>query len=286
MSKIKKIRKRIQSVKNTQKITRAMQMVAAVQMAKAKEEAEGQREYAGRVTDTLGLAAGGDEAYSHPLLTPSEDEDLPVLLVVFAGEKGLCGGFNSAVFRKADAVIKERCSDGEIRLAVWGKKAEDHYAKKQEFFPWPSGQRPSDLSEGTIWLGEQIRAEFLKGNFKRVELVYSVFVSAMTQKPTVEQLLPMDLPPPGEDSLVILEPDRTTLVENLLELYLETKIGQVLLETKAGELGARMTAMENATRNADEMIDHLTLQFNKARQTAITKDILEVITGAEAMEAG
>jgi len=281
MAKLKTIRRRIMSVRATKKITRAMQMVAAVQMRKAREQAERHRKYLDRIRTALSHARNGFDEQELPLVVKREGEGRP-LFVLFAGERGLCGGFNHNLFRTAESVLNS-AENENAGLVLWGRKGEEHFAATTRRLAWPAGERPRNPAEAVRWIGTQLVELYLTGGFDRVVLVRNHFVSPSVQKPIVEPLLPLSLPE-ALDQPIELEPDPKTVTEGILRLFLQAQIGQTLLETRAGELAARMAAMDNATKNADEMIDYLNLKYNQARQGTITKEILEVVSGAEAMK--
>jgi F-type H+-transporting ATPase subunit gamma len=299
MPSLKSIRRRITSVKNTQKITRAMKMVAAARLRRATQRISELRPYAQRTVEVLrsvarGAGGGGEEAV-HPLLA-----DRPVkkvLLVVFTSDRGLAGAFNSSMIRTASAKLRELTEQGfEVSLATVGRKGRDFFRRRnatiaQEFTGIAEGDKSkaNEIARGFIHA-------FTSGEFDRVLLVYSEFKSAITQRPVVQQVLPIDTgagatsatdeAPVGGRTLVdfIYEPSREALLERLLPMYVETSVFRALLESSASEHGARMTAMDNATTNAKKMISSLTLQYNRARQAAITKELMEIIGGAEAIK--
>lgn len=281
MSKLKAVRKRILGVRSTRKITRAMQMVAAVQMRKAKDEADRQVLYLERVASTLGMALRGPSP-KDPLLDPSGGR-VPRACIVVAGERGLCGGFNASLFRFMDQHL-EGDDPGPEAVFVWGRKGEEHFASHPKRLAWPAGPRPShDL--GAAWIRRQVVDLVREGRFGSFDLVYNRFVNPTLQRPAVEPLVPVPVTA-SDGEAPILEPDRETVLREVAIQHLEAAIDHALLETRAGEFSARMTAMDNATKNADEMIDQLTLKYNQARQGAITREILEVVAGAEAMTKG
>ena len=298
MPSLKIIRRRITSVKNTQKITRAMKMVAAARLRRATQRISDLRPYAKRTVEVLRSvargASGGPDETVHPLL--AERPVKKVLLVVFTSDRGLAGAFNSGMIRAAAAKMKDLQDQGlEVALATIGRKGRDYFRRRnvtiaQEFTGLPEGS-----NEKAVEIARGFIHAFTSGEFDQVILGYSEFRSAINQKPTFQQILPIDTgttasvdegPNAGPRSLVefIYEPSRETLLERLLPMYVNVSVFRAMLESSASEHGARMTAMDNATTNAKKMISSLTLQYNRARQAAITKELMEIIGGAEAIK--
>ncbi len=299
MPSLKSIRRRITSVKNTQKITRAMKMVAAARLRRATQRISELRPYAQRTVDVLrsvarGAGGNADEAV-HPLLVARPVKK--VLLVVFTSDRGLAGAFNSTMIRTGSSKLRELQDQGlDVSLVTVGRKARDFFRRRgatiaQEFTGLPEGNaaKSNEIARSFIHA-------FTAGDFDQVLLVYSEFKSAISQKPVVQQVLPIDTGAGstattddshgGPRTLVefIYEPSREALLERLLPMYVEVTVFRALLESSASEHGARMTAMDNATTNAKKMISSLTLQYNRARQAAITKELMEIIGGAEAIK--
>jgi len=285
MASLKAIRKRVSSVKSTQKITKAMKMVSAAKLRRAQEAATAARPYADKITALMGNVAARVGSSSHPLLEQREHErTIDVLLVT--GDRGLCGGYNTNLIRKAEALLNERGWDN-VRLTVVGRRAFDYFKRRPanivdkhvNLFGGPG----SALAQA---LGERLAREFAEGATDGVYLVYSHFRSALSQIPTVERLLPIAADrAAGADSVDYLyEPDAAALLDRLLRQYVSVLIHRAFLEATASEHGARMTAMDSATRNASDMIDRLTLAMNRARQATITKELMEIVSGAEALK--
>jgi F-type H+-transporting ATPase subunit gamma len=285
MASLKAIRKRVSSVKSTQKITKAMKMVSAAKLRRAQEAATAARPYADKITALMGNVAARVGSSSHPLLEQREHErTLHVVLVT--GDRGLCGGYNSNLIRKAEALLNERGWDN-VRLTIVGRRAFDYFKR-----------RPANIADKHInlfggpgsalaqALGERLSREFAEGVTDGVYLVYSHFRSALSQIPTVERLLPIAADSTaGADSVDYLyEPDAAALLDRLLRQYVSVLIHRAFLEATASEHGARMTAMDSATRNASDMIERLTLEMNRARQATITKELMEIVGGAEALK--
>jgi F-type H+-transporting ATPase subunit gamma len=285
MPSLKAIRKRIASVRNTQKITKAMKMVSAAKLRRAQEAATAARPYAQKLTELLEGIAGAASDESHPLLRVSESVER-VHLVVVTGDRGLCGAYNSAILRQAEAVLR-REPRSAVDLTVVGRKGVEYFRRRSV----PVAERHVQIGAPSIDLAREIAhnvaAAFADGKVDRVELLYSAFRSALSQVPTLETLLPVraeaaeGAPSPVE---YLMEPDRASLLDRLLPQYVEVRIYRALLEAAASEHGARMTAMDSATSNAAKMIFNLTLAMNRARQAAITKELMEIVSGAEALK--
>jgi F-type H+-transporting ATPase subunit gamma len=285
MASLKAIRKRISSVKSTQKITRAMKMVSAAKLRRAQDAATAARPYAEKITALLHNVAARVGSSGHALLEQRDPERTIAVLLVTA-DRGLCGGYNSNLIRKAEALLNDRGWDN-VRLTLVGRRGFDYFRKRSaniadkhiNLFGGPSGALAQEI-------GARLAAEFAAGTTDAVYLVYSHFRSALSQVPTVERLLP--IVPEGDtgvDTLDYLyEPDAASLLDRLLRQYVGVLIHRAFLESTASEHGARMTAMESATTNASDMIDRLTLDMNRARQATITKELMEIVGGAEALK--
>jgi F-type H+-transporting ATPase subunit gamma len=282
---LKDIRRRISSVKSTQKITRAMKMVAGARLRKAQQNIEQLRPYAKRTIEVLSAIASRAEQTDHPLLARREPPK-KTLLVVLTSDRGLCGGFNSNINRVAEKEARSRTAAGgeAVVLDIIGRKGRDYLRRR----PVTIRRELTGVFEGLSYakageIGRDIVREYTSGGFDAVYLIYNEFKSVVTQKVVVEQLLPLqpeELKAGETATEFIYEPDKQALLDRLPVMYVELEVYRALLESVASELGARMTAMENATKNADEMIGTLTLQANRARQAGITKELLEVVAGA------
>jgi F-type H+-transporting ATPase subunit gamma len=285
MASLKLIRKRISSVRSTQKITKAMKMVAAAKLRRAQDAATAARPYAEKLTGLLHGVAARVGTAAHPLLQAREPERTVHLLLVTA-DRGLCGGYNTNLIRKAEAFLAERGRE-QVRMTVVGRRGFDYFKKRQvtiadkhiNLFGGPT----ADLARS---IGEQLSREFAEGTTDGVYLVYSHFRSALVQTPTLQQLLPITPESASGAAAVdyLYEPNAAALLDRLLRQYVTVLIHRTFLEATASEHGARMTAMDSATNNASEMIDRLTLEMNRARQAAITKELMEIIGGAEALK--
>lgn len=298
MASLKDIRKRINSVKSTQKITRAMKMVAGARLNRAQTRITELRPYALKAHEVLAevtavatakegeeRAEAGDEL-AHPLLAVRPEKR--VELVVLTSDRGLCGAFNANINKRAEREWRTRTEEGqEVTIKVIGRKGRDYLQRRGapiEFLPgvW------DNLNYGTAkTVGEKVLKPFLDGEVDAVYLVYNEFKSAMSQQVVVERLLPVP-PAPDSDGLDAsafdFEPGREALLERMVPMYADISILRALYESMASELGARMTAMDSATKNAKEMIDRLTLVYNKARQAGITKELMEIVSGSEALK--
>ena len=284
MASLKIIRKRITSVKSTEKITKAMKMVAAAKLRRAQEAAVAARPYADKLTALLHNVAARVSDAPHPLLQVRPEERLHVLLIT--ADRGLCGGYNANLIRRAETLLNERGSE-RARLTIVGRRGFDYFKKR----PVAIADKHINLfggpgSELARALGEQLAGEFAEGQTDAVYVVYSHFRSALVQVPTLQRLLPVVADGAGgPDTLDYLyEPNATVLLDQLLRQYIFVLIHRAFLEAAASEHGARMTAMGNATNNAAEMIDRLTLEMNRARQATITKELMEIVGGAEALK--
>jgi len=284
MATAKDIRRRIRTVKNIEKITAAMKMVAAARLRKAQELAESARPYATKMKEVMSSLAANSGDITHPLLEVREPNNVGYLVV--GGERGLAGSYNVSLTTAAMKAIGTRPADN-VDLVVVGKKA-IHFFNRQRYrildtLEIPSSGIPfADVARVTGIL----RSMFEDGQLDEVNLVYSKFVSPMVQQPVTVKLLPMETV--ESDSVMhrefIFEPDAAQLLSRLLPRYLETLVYQALVEAQASEQGARMTAMSAATKNAGEMIHSLSMAYNKARQAGITREILEIVSGAEALK--
>jgi len=288
---LKDLKNRIESVKNTRKITKAMQMVAAAKLRRAQEAAEASRPYSERFNSVLAsLAASVGRAEGAPLLLRGTGKQDVHLLVVMTAERGLCGGFNSNIAKLAQNHAAELISAGkQVKVITVGKKGRD--ALKRELGGYFIEH--VDLSEfkSINYLNAQsiakgILARFDDNEYDVATIFYSKFVNVVSQIPTAQQIIPASF---DEDSssanqtVYDYEPDEETILADLLPRGVATQIFSALLENGASEQGARMSAMDNATRNAGEMIDKLTIEFNRSRQAVITNELIEIISGAEAL---
>jgi len=291
MPSLKDLKNRIESVKSTRKITKAMQMVAAAKLRRAQESAEASRPYAERFNAVMaGLAASVGGSDSAPKLLRGTGSDDVHLLVVMTAERGLCGGFNANIAKLARAKAEELRGKGKtVKVLTVGKKGRD--ALKRDFGDLFVGH--IDLSEvkrigytNAQDIAKDVLSRFDGGEFDVATIFYSKFVNVVTQIPTAQQVIPASFEDTeGDDSGAVFdyEPSEEAILADLLPKGVATAIFSALLENGASEQGARMSAMDNATRNAGEMIDKLTIQFNRSRQAVITNELIEIISGAEAL---
>jgi len=289
MASLKDIRKRITSVKNTQKITRAMKLVAAAKLRKAQEAIVAARPYAEALEQVVYDLAGRAGSDAHPLMEQRDGKSAEIMLLT--SDRGLAGSFNAQIIRKIEAFVEEDLSDyTDVTLRIVGRKGNDYFKRRNANI---RGYTPAPTNESALTgareLANHAVVDFTDGDVDRVLLVYNEFKSAIAQDVIVKQLLPI-VPAESEEGEEVLggdfvyEPSKEDLLEHLLPQYVQVGIFRASLESIASEFGSRMSAMDSATRNAGEMIDKLTLQFNRARQAAITKELLEIISGAESLK--
>ena len=285
MPSLKVIRKRISSVRNTQQITKAMKMVSAAKFRRAQEAVIAARPYADRFAELMRAVAGAVSEEAHPLLRKSA-EPARIRLILITSDRGLCGAYNSTLIRNADAYVR-RQGASEVSWTIVGRKGVDHYRRRSVSIAERHVQIPVPSIALAQEIARKVATEFAEGRLDRVELLYASFRSALSNVPTLETLLPVSVEESSETVPTlepILEPDRATLLDRLLPQFVEVRIYRALLEAAASEQGARMTAMDSASSNAAKMIFSLTLAMNRARQAAITKELMEVVSGAEALK--
>ena len=283
MPSLKALRKRIGTVRSTQQITKAMKMVAAAKLRRAQEAAERARPYTSKLAEMLGAVAAGVEPEAHPLLARRPERRIDLL--VLSSDRGLCGGYNANLFRFAEDFTRKR-GEVETALIVVGRKGLDYYRRRaRRIVVNRVGILGTPVPALAAELAVEITRRFTEEETDAVYLVYTAFRSVISQVPTVVPLLPVASPTEAEPAVdYIFEPERPELLARLLPRYVEAQIIQALLEAIASEHGARMTAMDNATRNAGDMIAKLTLSMNRARQATITKELMEIVSGAEALK--
>ena len=291
MASLKELKGRINSVKSTQKITKAKQMVAAAKLRKAQANAEAARPYAARLADVMASLAGKVSGDTAPRLLAGNGKDQVHLLVVANSDKGLCGAFNSNIVKAARMKARELEAAGKtVLFYLVGKKGRAVVLRE-----YPKAITAhfdtSDVREPGYGEAEKVVAELMElydeGKFDVAHLFYSKFRSALLQEPTEQQIIPVPAPKveaaTAAGAAVEYEPDEEEILAELLPRYLKTQIFGALLENQASEQGASMTAMDNATRNAGDLINKLTIQYNRSRQAAITTELIEIIAGAEAL---
>ncbi|MEJ2408110.1 MAG: F0F1 ATP synthase subunit gamma [Novosphingobium sp.] len=291
MASLKELKGRINSVKSTQKITKAKQMVAAAKLRKAQAAAESARPYAARLAEVMGsLASKITVSENSPKLLAGTGSDQVHLLVVANSDKGLCGAFNSNIVRAARARAKELEMQGKtVLFYLIGRKGraviKREYPKQIAHMFDTTGVREAGFNEAEQ-VADELVAMYEQGKFDIAHLFYAKFRSALVQEPASQQIIPVPAPTGaavGGDAVTEYEPEEEEILAALLPRYLKTQIFGALLENAASEQGASMTAMDNATRNAGDLINKLTIQYNRSRQAAITTELVEIIAGAEAL---
>ena len=304
MPSLKAIRNRIASVKNTQKITRAMKLVSAARLKRAQDAMFAMRPYAKRIADIVAdvaaknIPAEGEEPI-HPFMERRHTKR--ARLIVVTSDRGLAGGFNSNLIRHVERfVVEQKANFDSIELSVVGRKGREHFKRRKvPLFKEYAGAAPGNALELAREVGQEAASDFLgrkpsdPANQKPNPIVDDVFVvfnefkSAIAQTITIERLLPLDAASAGKQANLVdfeYDPSKQEFLATLLPLYLESRLLRVMLESIASEFGARMAAMDSATKNAKEMISSLSLSFNRARQAAITKELMEIVGGAEALK--
>ena len=287
MATLKEIRTRVGSVKNTKKITYAMKLVAAARLKKAQDMILAARPYAKRMHDVIWSLAERADAEHHPLLQVREPKNVMVLCVT--SDRGLCGGFNANLIRKAERFITDNSDNYDsLRMSLVGRKGNDYFGRRglvEHYFP--DVFLNLELARARE-IGDYLVEQFLDQKLDEVLIIYNEFKSAISQTVVVDRLLPMATVETREASTevdYIYEPGRTELLDDLNPRYINSQIYRSLLESWASEMGARMTAMESATKNASDLIDRLTLAMNRARQAAITRELVEITSGAELLQS-
>ena len=291
MPNLKDLKNRIESVKNTRKITKAMQMVAAAKLRRAQDAAEASRPYSERFNSVLAsLAASVGSSEGAPLLLRGTGKQDVHMLVVMTAERGLCGGFNSSIAKLARSHAAKLKENGkQVKIITIGKKGRDAIKRDLgEYFI-----EHVDLSEfksikyvNAQYIAKALLSRFDDNEYDVATIFYSKFVNVVTQIPTVQQIIPAtfdDQSSASDKTIYDYEPDEETILADLLPRGVATQIFSALLENGASEQGARMSAMDNATRNAGDMIDNLTIEYNRSRQAVITNELIEIISGAEAL---
>jgi F-type H+-transporting ATPase subunit gamma len=296
MASLKALRARINSVKSTRKITSAMKMVAASKLKRAQTQAEAARPYAERMQRMLAaLAASAAGSPTAPQMLVGTGKDQVQLLIVVTADRGLAGGFNTNVGRAARTAIQRLETEGKtVKVITIGRKGRDYlrreYASRlvgEYSFAGKKRVEFGDVAE----VGERVAAMLAAGEFDVATIIYNRFVSVISQIPTEQQIIPLEVKtqdepaekPAGPQAIYEFEPDEETILAALLPRNMSIQLFRALIESAAGEQGARMSAMDNATRNAGDMINRLTLNYNRTRQANITRELIEIISGAEAV---
>lgn len=288
MKGLRFIRNRIKSVKNTQRITRAMKMVAAAKFSKVEGILKNFRVYSENLIEDIEELLKVIPQIEHPFITKREEKKID--LIIITSDRGLCGSYNSNIIKLVEKRLGQfREMNIEVNLGSIGRKGSEYFKKRgfnliSEF----NGEIQDNMEDIMRGIFEQkVKTRFLNNEVDAIYVVHSSFVSAITQTPVIEKLLPFDIDVGSVYSVIpIIEPDGKIFVEKSLQEYFDVKVRKILIESAVSEHSARMTAMENATKNADDMINELTLTFNKARQASITAELLDITNGKEAIEFG
>jgi F-type H+-transporting ATPase subunit gamma len=288
MPSLQSLRRKITSVKNTQKITKAMKMVAASKLKRAQNRILAARPYAHQLREVMGNLSQRVNRASHPLLSRRDGKKLELLVVT--SDRGLCGAFNTNILRRAVEFLEGQRQQGkQVSVSLAGRKSIDYFRRRD----WSIRQEWSGVFdrlsfEHALDIGQNVVTQYHEGTFDHLYVVYNEFKSVMQQEVVVEKLLPIDSlhesDTPSLGGGYLYEPDEGELLETLLPKHFEIQTYRVLLESAAAEQAARMTAMDGATRNAGELIKKVTLFYNKTRQTAITKELMDIVGGAEAVQ--
>jgi F-type H+-transporting ATPase subunit gamma len=292
MASMRQIRSRIRVAKNIQQITKAMKMVAAARLRRAQEAVNAARPYSERMREVVQrLAANvGSGSIQNPLLRTTESAHGKIGVLLITGDRGLCGSYNSNGIRKANEIVRP-LDVGQVRFFTVGKRGANFFRRRGYEIAGEHSIPNTGVSFAEAKaIAVEARQQFERGEIDKLYLVYTRFISAMTQRPTSLQLLPLE--PPETDQAtrsapvdVIFEPSPEEILEELLSRYVDTLVYQAIIESTASEHGARMTSMSSATDNAGKMISGLTLSLNRARQSAITKELAEIIGGADALKS-
>ena len=288
MPSLKSFRTRIASVKSIRKITKAMQMTAAAKLRRAQDAAQAARPYAQKMSAVIGnLAGGAKDVVGAPRLLAGTGSDANHLLIVATADRGLCGGFNTNIVRLAKRQLEALARNGKkVKILCVGRKGRDQLKRLYGGMIIDTidfvGKKSIGFSDANQ-IARRVLEMFEAGEFDVATIVYSRFQSVMSQMPTVQQLIPAPVEAEGAASYYNYEPGENEILHELLPRNIGIQIFRALLENAAGEMGAKMTAMDSATRNAGDVIDRLTLQYNRQRQAMITKELIEIISGAEAL---
>ena len=292
MASLDDLKKRISSVKSTQKITKAMKMVAAAKLRRAQESAEKGRPYSKKMNNIiLNLSSGISDKENAPKLLVGSGENKIHLCVVLTSDRGLCGGFNSNIIKKAKSYFQKILNEGKtLKIITVGSKGYDQLKRvyKDNIIEKISFKESKNINYfDADKVGKIIIDKFEKKEFDLCVIFYNQFKNVMTQIPQEQQIIPLKASETKEDSLsedsYEFEPEEDEILSNLLPKNISTQIFKAMLENSASEQGSRMSAMDNATRNAGEMVDKLTIEYNRSRQAAITKELIEIISGAESL---
>lgn len=290
MATLRDIKNRIKGVKSTQQITKAMKMVAAAKLRRAQVNVVNARPYARKIWESLSNLATETDLNTNPFFIKREVKNVAV--VVVTADRGLCGAFNSNIIKEAIKSIDEELNNNSIKVHLFcvGKKGFDFFSKRNyDVYDKKLGLFSALKYSESIDISQKIITAYIDGTFEKVIIIYNEFKSIIHQKIVVEQFLPITLVSEKSEKKIepnyIYEPDQKSIFQYLLPKHLKAQIWRILLESNASELGARMTAMDNASTNAKELIRTLQLKYNRERQAAITKELLEIVAGANALKA-
>ena len=291
MATLRDIKRRIVGVKNTQKITKAMKMVATAKLRRAQQRIVNARPYAGKISEMLSHLVTEEDIVSNSFLKQRDISS--VCVVIVTSDRGLCGAFNTNIIKEAVRYLNEEQKTGEVKAKLFtvGKKATDYFSKRNyNVIAKKTGLFSSLEINSALEIYNDVLSRFEKEEFDKVVVIYNQFVSMVQQKIIVEQILPVPIKANMETGKsysenYIFEPDQKSIFNFLLPKQLKAQFWKILLESNAAELGARMTAMDNATTNAQDLIRSLNITYNKERQASITKEILEIVSGANALKA-
>ena len=290
MANLKDIKTRITSVKKTKQITAAMKLVAGAKLKRATDAATGARPYQAHLADVLQRVAASTSGDANQPLLEAHERIQTILVVVITSDRGLCGGFNNTLLRRAHEFIEQRTEAGQkVEIALFGRKAKDFMtARNIEVGDAVLDWAKSDKMALVRPIADRMVSGYAGHDFDEVHVISNLFVSTLVQTPKIDRVLPFEVPEADASSASAegeyrFEPGAEEILGNLLPLYIRTLLLQKFLETEAGEHAARMTAMDSATRNAADLIDNLTLDYNRARQAAITTELIEIVSGASAL---
>ncbi|MDI6726168.1 MAG: ATP synthase F1 subunit gamma [Smithellaceae bacterium] len=288
MAALKDIKRKITGVQKTKQITKAMNMVAASRFKNAYLRMENFRNYSRKLAEVIAGLSARVDLESHPLFAVRESGRVRLLMI--SSDRGLCGGFNTNLIKYTGRIIKEQIALGkEVTLTPIGRKGRDYFRKRMPLTEEMTDVLGKfDISLAAL-ISDRLIPSFIRGDFDELYLIYNSFINVSVQKPQLHPLLPLgraqDIPENGAGVDYIYEPSAGELLDKLRPMHVHVQLHQALVETAAGESGARMVAMDNATRNCDDLIQSLTLKFNKARQAAITAELMDIVGGAEALSA-
>jgi F-type H+-transporting ATPase subunit gamma len=288
MATLRDIKNRIVGVKSTQKITKAMKMIATAKLRGAQQRIVGARPYANKIGEMLSRLAADDSLQTNPFFATRTEKKICV--VVITADRGLCGAFSTNIIREATSYIKDELNnENSVSVFTLGKKATEYFSRRNYTIEGKIVGLFSTLEyQSTLQLYNDLVPKYLNGEIDKIVLVYNEFVSMIQQRIVKVQLLPIPFISENKEKVssnYIFEPDQLSIFQSLIPKHLKVQIWRALLESNAAELSARMTAMDNATTNAQELIRSLNLTYNKERQAAITKEILEIVSGANALKA-